>query len=248
MSGIFNTFLTDPLFNALVFLFERVTFGDLGLAIILLTVFIRLVLYPVFYKGLKNQALMQKMQPELKEVQKKHKGNREEQATAMMALYKKYEVNPFSPFLYLLIQLPILFAVYRVFLQGFSEEAFTRLYSFMPQPEQLSTLFLGLIDVTKTSIIIVVLAVLAQYLQTRISLRPRLDKDGEKSGKPKDASARMSQSMMYIVPAITLIFLLNLPSAIGLYWLTTAVFSIFQQRAINKRLYGQETSPITNNH
>jgi len=234
MAYLFNLILTQPLINGLVFLYENVTFQDLGIAIIALTIVIRLLLYPVFYKGLKNQTIMQKMQPEIKAVQKKHKGNREAQALALMEVYKKYNVSPFAPFLYLLIQLPILIAVYRVFLKGFSTETLAQLYSFMPQPEAINTLFLGLIDIGKTSIIIVALAVIAQYVQTKLSFK--LAKSRKTSKDDKDPASKMSSYMVYIAPLITLIFLLNLPSAIGLYWLTTAVFSIFQQHIINKKL------------
>ena len=108
MSNLFNLILTQPLINGLVLLYENITFQDLGLAIIGLTLLIRLLLYPVFYKGMKNQTMMQKMQPEIKEAQKKNKGNREAQALALMDIYKKHNVSPFAPFLYLLIQLPIL--------------------------------------------------------------------------------------------------------------------------------------------
>lgn len=240
MSSFFHLILTQPLFNALVFLYENITFQDFGFAIIGLTLLIRLILYPVFYKGLKNQTIMQKMQPEIKEAQNKHKGNREAQALALMEIYKKYNVSPFAPFLYLMIQLPILIAVYRVFLKGFTTETMTQLYSFIPAPEQIHTLFLGLIDITKTSIIIVILAVVAQYIQTRMSLKPRA------AGPKNDPSSKMAGYMVYIAPLITLLFLMNLPSAIGLYWLTTAIFSIFQQQLINKRLANEDLGRIVN--
>src|SRR3989344_8243509 len=123
MSAIFNTILYKPLFNLLVFLYQYITFEDLGTAIILLTVIIRFILFPLFYKSFKNQTLMQKIQPEIQRIQHEHKENREKQAQALLELYKTHKVNPFSGFLMILVQIPILIVLYQLFLKGFSLEA-----------------------------------------------------------------------------------------------------------------------------
>ena len=83
---MFHTFLYQPLFNALVFLYEYVTFQDVGLAIIVLTLVIRLILYPLFYKSFHNQTVLQKLQPEIKRIQSSNKGNKEKQAQELLAL------------------------------------------------------------------------------------------------------------------------------------------------------------------
>src|SRR5882672_9120926 len=134
MGFLFNLILYRPLFNALVFLYEHVTFSDLGLAIVLLTLIIRGILYPLFYKSLKHQSVLQRIQPHIKKIQDDHNGDKEKQAAALLALYKEHKVNPFSGFFLILIQLPILIALYRVFLNGFSPNAFDALYSFIAQP------------------------------------------------------------------------------------------------------------------
>src|SRR3989338_3426985 len=131
MSGLFNTILYQPLFNALVFLYKYVAFEDLGVAIILLTLVIRLVLYPLFYKSFKNQTLMQRLQGQIRKIQHDHKDNKEKQAQALMALYREHKVNPFSGLIMIIIQLPVLITLYQLFLNGFTPESMSNLYSFL---------------------------------------------------------------------------------------------------------------------
>src|SRR3989344_5111785 len=138
---MFKTYLYNPIYDFVIFLYNNWAFHDLGIAIILLTLLFRLVLFPLFYKGAKNQLILQKLQPEIQKIQHDHKDNKEKQAQEMMGLYKKYKVNPLSSFLIILIQLPILIALYQVILSGdFSG---------------INTLFLGLINLKTQSIFIV---------------------------------------------------------------------------------------------
>jgi len=227
---MFQTILYNPLINALVFLYNTVAFQDLGIAIILLTVFIRLIFAPLFYKSAKNQIILQRLQPEIKKIQHAHKDNKEKQPAAMMDLYKKHEVNPFSGFLMIIIQLPVLIALYQVFLQGLSPDIFVHLYSFIVSPAHLNPMFLGLIDLEKRSILMVGLAAIAQYWQGRLTL-PEIKK-GQELSPPE----RIGRQMVYFGPILTVVILSSLPTAIGLYWLVTGVFSIVQQIYINKTL------------
>lgn len=210
---MFKTFLIDPLYNSLIFLYQNAAFQDLGIAIILLTVLIRIVLFPFFYKSAKSQLILQKLQPEVKKIQHDHKEDREKQAQALLGLYKKHKVNPFSSFLVILIQLPILIALYRVFLGDFSN---------------VHTLFLGLIDLRNPSILMVGLAVLAQYFQGKTAL-PKIE-----PGKELSAPEKIGRQMVYLGPILTGMVLFSLPAAVGIYWLATSVFSIAQQIYINK--------------
>lgn len=231
---MFNTLLTQPLFNALVFLYQNVTFQDLGLAIVLLTIIIRIILFPLFYKSFRNQTLLQKLQPLIQKIQHDHKDNREEQAKAMLGLYRLHKVNPFSGFLLILVQLPILIALYWVFLAGLTPETFQNLYSFIPAPETLNNLSIGLIDLSKRSILIVGLAALFQYLHGRMTLLRT------KPGEEVPQAAKMAKQMVYIGPVLTVVILYTMPAAVGLYWLTTSVFSLIQQIYINKNIYGDD--------
>jgi len=230
MGGIFHALLYKPLFNALVLLYKTAALNDFGLAIIMLTVVIRLIFYPLFYKTYRNQTIMQKLQPAVRKIQHDHKHNRERQAQELLALYREHKVNPFSSLFLIFIQLPILIALYRVFYNGFAPEAWQNLYDFIAPPGNFTSSFLGLIDLSKRNIIMVGLAALAQYFQGRLSL-PKKPGAGEVS-----QAEQVGRRMLYIAPMLTLILFYTLPSAIGLYWLVTSLFSILQQILINRSL------------
>jgi len=227
---MFQTFLINPLFNALVVFYNTIAYQDLGLAIIFLTVAIRIIFLPLFYKSAKNQILIQRLQPELNKIQHDHKDNKEKQAQAMMELYKKHNVNPFSGFFMIFIQLPILIALYQVFLSGFSIEMFKDLYSFVSAPSEINSFLFGLIDLKKGSILMVSLAAAAQYFQGSLAL-PKTVK-----GKELSPAESIGRQMVYFGPLLTILILGKLPAAIGLYWLVTSVFSVVQQIYINRTI------------
>lgn len=230
IADIFNEILYRPLFNGLVLLYETVAGGNLGFAIIILTVAIRIALYPLFSKSTKSQLAMQELKPDIDRIQKDHKHNKEERAKALVALYKERNVNPFSGFFFLFLQLPIFIALYRVFYYGFSEESLALLYSFVPRPEIIDYSFLGLIDLQNRSTLMVGFAALAQFLQGHLALPQK------KAGEESSAQDRMGRQMAYIGPLITIAILYSMPSAVGLYWATTAFFSVGQQYLVKRSL------------
>ncbi len=145
ISSLFHELLYQPLFNALMVLYETVGFHDLGVAIIVLTLLIRFILYPLSGKAIASQKNMMTIQPEVKAIQEKYKNNKEEAARRMMALYKERKVNPLSGCLPILIQLPVLIALYWVFLAGFDDESLASLYGFIPSPGHINHMFLGMV-------------------------------------------------------------------------------------------------------
>lgn len=235
MSAIFNNFFYYPLFNALVFLYNYLPGHDLGIVIIILTVLIRVVLFPLFYKSAKDQAIMQRLAPKIKEIQKEHKEDRIKQGQVMMDLYREHKINPLSQFLLIIVQLPILIAIYRVFLKGIKEIPQDILYSFISVPESLNHYFLGIIDLSKSNLGIVLFAALAQYFQGKLSLAKNA-KNSDKIKQELNPMEMMGKQMVFIGPILTIAFLMYLPSAVGLYWLTTSVFSVIQQMYINNQL------------
>ena len=114
MSNLFHAFLYAPILNLLVFLYNIVPGHDLGVAIILLTIIIKLVLLPLSKQSIKSQKSLQDLQPKIDAIKAQYANNKEEMGRAMMNLYKENKVNPFSSCLPLLIQLPFFFAVFRV--------------------------------------------------------------------------------------------------------------------------------------
>lgn len=235
MGHIFNLLLHEPLLNALVFLYQTVAFESFGLAIILLTVIIRIILFPIFQKSVRHQSAIQKIQPELKKIQELHKEDKAKQAEAMMALYKNNNINPFSGILLLLVQLPVLIALLQIFRGQLTPESLSGLYDFISAPQNLNTNFLGLINLKESSIVggniaVLILAAGAQYLQSKLSLSK------VKKGQQLSKTEKLGRNMAYVGPVLTLVFLSALPAAVGLYWLTTSVFSIFQQIIVNREL------------
>ena len=228
----FNIVLYQPLFNALVFLYQRIPGNDFGIAVIVLTVLIRFLLYPVMFKSLKSQKQMQDLQPKMQEIKRKFKDNKQDQSKAMMELYQKEKINPFGGCLPLIIQMPILIALYRVFWKGFQPEQLNFLYSFVPSPGEIDPSFLGVIDLSQPSFLLALVAGVAQYFQGKL-LSP---KSGQKGKSQTDQFSQMMQKqMIYFFPFFTVLILWKMPAAIGIYWIITALFSIFQQRIINKK-------------
>src|SRR3989338_3724778 len=151
MMELFNLVLYKPLLNLLVVFYNFIP--DIGVSIILLTILIRLLLWPLNAAMYKGQKALQTLQPQLKKLQEQHKNNKEELSKALMALYKEHKVNPLSSCLPVLAQIPLLIALYQVLSDGLNAaKALPPLYSFVANPEHFSLLFLGLIDLSQPSI------------------------------------------------------------------------------------------------
>lgn len=235
MSYLYQLIFYRPVLNLLVFFYETISGHDFGVAIILVTLLIRLVLYPLFHKSAKHQMVIQRLQPKIREIQKTHKDNKEKQSQALMDLYKEHGVNPFLSFILLLVQLPILIALYQIILSGLSPAGFHGLYSFMNAPQALNTLFLGIIDLKQRSLVLVVIAAIAQYFQARVAIYRSPDH------VPSQAE-KMARQMAFIGPLVTIFIFYSLPAAVGLYWIASSVFSIIQQLVVNqhlKKIYGE---------
>src|SRR3989344_8400982 len=150
LGNIWNTVLYEPLLNALAFLVSIIPGGDVGIAVIALTILVKILLFPLSQKSIESQAEMNLLAPELNKI-KAAGGSKEEQAKQTFELYKKHKVNPFSGCLLVLIQIPIIIALYYVFFKGIDLQNGV-LYSFIPRPEHLNTLFLGAIDISGKSL------------------------------------------------------------------------------------------------
>ena len=240
MAAAYNAIFFEPLLNILIFLYNTIAFEDLGLAIILLTLFVRFVLYPVFHKSVRHQAIMQRLQPQVKKIQDQYPTSKQKQGEAMMALYRENKVNPFSGILLLIVQLPILIALFQIFRNILDPATLDAVYSFVQTPLHINTNFLGseLIPLEERNIVIVALAALTQYFQGRLSL-PKIEKS-----RTLTQAEKVGRQMVYIAPGMTLVILYNLPAAIGLYWLTTALFSIVQQKIVNRKLANDQLGDL----
>lgn len=229
MGNFFHLILSRPLLNLLIWLYNVVPGHDMGIAIVVLTVLVRLVLFPSFQKSLRSQKELQQLQPKLEEVRKQHKDDREAQTKATLEIYKAHRVNPFSSCLPLLIQLPILIALYQVFLSGLRGKLSGELYGFVADPGKINTIFLGLVDLLRSNWVMAVLAGVLQFIQSKM-IAPK----ATPAGADKTASI-MNAQLTYFMPAMTLFVAWRLPAGLSLYWIVTTLFAIGQQYYIMRK-------------
>lgn len=232
---MFNTIFVNPLFNLLAVLYAFV--HDFGLAVILLTLVIRGLLWPLVTRQLHSQRALQELQPELQRIKSIAKGDRQKEGQLTMELYKEREINPFASFLPLLIQLPIFFALFIVLRDIVKPGEIAHIayepVKHLPAIAEIiknkaafhPTLF-GVVDLTKGSLILALVAAAAQFIQTK-QIMPK--------HQVKDTQAQLMSGMTYIFPFLTFFIGLSLPSALPLYWATASVVAILQQYLVLKR-------------
>lgn len=229
---IYNTILYQPLFNILVFFYNIIPGHDIGLAIILLTVLVKLILWPSFTQSIKAQRAMARVQPKIDELKEKYKGEKEKMGPALMELYKKEKVSPFSSCLPLLLQLPFLIAVYQVFRIGLTNGSLKMLYPFMYNPGSLNPMFLGLVNFSQPSIVMAFLAGAAQFWQSKMMLT----QSQQNKAMASSQMSAMNRQMTYFMPIITVFIGSSLPSGLTFYWLLFTVIGSIQQAMVFKKL------------
>ncbi|HUC20208.1 MAG TPA: YidC/Oxa1 family membrane protein insertase [Candidatus Polarisedimenticolaceae bacterium] len=229
---MFTTIFVQPLFNVLFVLYALVPGHDFGVAVILLTILVRLALWPLVTRQLHSQRVLQKLQPEVAKVRKAAGGDRQKESKMLMELYKEKGTNPFASILPLLVQLPIFFALYIVLRDAVRPDEIAKLaYDFVlhlgPVADIVQkhttfepTLF-GLIDLTKPYLPLGILAGLAQFYQARQLMPQTMAAGGDQ--------AKLMKNMTYVFPVLTAGISLTLPSALALYWMVTSLVAAFQQ-------------------
>lgn len=233
--SLYTELLWRPLFNGLVWFYTIFPWQDLGLAIVALTISIRLLLTPLLLKGQKAQRELSSLQPEVKKIQEQFKNNREAQSRALMELYAKHKVNPFSGCLPALIQLPMLIALFQVFQKGVDPALFVYLYPFVSRPETISSVGFGLFDLAKGNVYLGAAAALTQYFQTTLTL-PASSPGNSPAGS--EFSRALQWQMRYILPLFILFWSYKLPSALTLYWTVLNILGILQEILIKKSAQG----------
>lgn len=231
MATIFNDVLYRPIFNLAIFLYNIIPTHDFGVAIVLLTVLVRVVFMPLSIKAIKSQRALNSLGPKINELKEKYKSDSAAQSAAIMKLYKDSGVNPLAGCLPLLIQLPILIALYKVFSSGVNIQNLDALYSFIARPEVVNKMFLGFLDITVKSPVLAVIAGGLQFIQSK---QQAGNMKNPESGATKEISA-LNKQMLYFFPAFIIIIGWNLPAGLTLYWVAATAFSIFEQIYIRRR-------------
>lgn len=230
---MFTTYIYNPLYNGLIFLLDMFPWMDVGVAVIVFTIIVKLILFPLSKKAVRTQVVMRTLQPKLDAIKKKYKDDRQKQAEETFAIYKEEGVNPFSSILLLIIQIPIIIALYFVFLRGGLPEINAEiLYSFVGTPENIRMTFLGILDIAEKSLPLALLTGLSQYVQIRLSVPATPPKKDGSFGA--DFARSMQFQMKYGMPILIAVIAWTLPSMISLYWITSNLFTIGQELVIRR--------------
>ncbi len=239
-SYIWNTFFFNPVYNTLVFFIDVIPGGDVGLAIIATVILVKLVIFPVSVKAVKTQQVMKEIQPKIKEIKEKFKDDREAQAKAMMAVYSEHNLNPFSSIFIILLQLPIIIALYYSVYSGggvaLPDINIDHLYSFVSASSQVSMNFLGLVDIAGRSVFLALAAGITQYIHVNFvmpSPEPKPD-NGEPVDFKAELMSNMQTQMKYVMPIMITGIAYFISAAIALYFVVSNLFAIFQELYVRR--------------
>jgi YidC/Oxa1 family membrane protein insertase len=258
-------------FNLLLTIYSII--GDFGVAIIIFTILVKFAMWPLMKKQLHQAKLMRKIQPELVEIKKNCKGNRQMESLQMMDLYKRNNIKPFRSLLTLVIQLPLFIALYSIVRMALTDSASVERFAYAPVRglgkvndiitnfESFEPKLLGLVDLKATALpvlgwssaIILLIAVGSAVTQYVISKQQMPVKKSKKKfrdimkeaadGKEADQSeinGIVSGQMMKIMPVVMLFIMINLPGALVVYYATTNLITIIQQ----KRVFARDESEM----
>jgi len=242
ISNFFHTFFYDPIYNALVALVALVPGSDVGIAVILVTIIIRLILLPFSLSAARTQRAMKVLEPKIKELKEKHKGDKEKEALGTLALYREARVNPFASILTVFIQIPVLLALYFVFYyEPFPAINAARLYAFTPVPDIASLEFLGLISVAGKSMTLAFLAGITQFYQAHLALSGTM-KPSDTKGMQNDFQKIMGMQLKYVFPFIIAAISYTTSGAIALYFITTNLAGALQEIYVRRTLHKESQS------
>jgi len=246
---MFNTFIVTPLYNGLVGIMDVLPFVDVGIAVIIFTIIVRLILFPLSKGALLTQVRMKEVEPEANRIKAQYADDRQTQAVKIMELYRAKKIRPFASILLLFIQFPILLALISVFYKITPTIHPELLYSFIHVPMAKPTL-LGL-DLLHKNLILAIVTGVIQFFQLHFSLATRQNKATAAVTKQNPSSndtgamiaQNMSSQMKYVLPLVAFasvywLIPARFPQAaavVAIYWSVSALFTLGQEIYIRKR-------------
>ncbi|MBA3733100.1 membrane protein insertase YidC [Patescibacteria group bacterium] len=234
MANIFNFLISTPLYNGFILLIKNLPFFDAGVIIIIFTIVVKVIMLPLSLKASRSQLEMKSTEKDLALIKEQYKDNKEEHSRKTMEYYKEKGINPFSGFLVLLIQLPILIGLYRVFIKsGLPVINTALLYRFVMAPTSVNMLFLNLINISQKSLILAIVAGITTYFQ--VSLASGAQSQG--TGTQGDVAKMMQVQMKYFFPILMTFIAYSISSAVVLYLITSNLFAIGQEIYIKKKYH-----------
>jgi YidC/Oxa1 family membrane protein insertase len=259
---MFTTIIVQPIFNLLVLIYAIIPGHNFGLAIIIFTILVRLLMWPLVKKQLNHAKALRELQPELKKIKAASKGDRQKESRLTMELYKEKEINPFASLGIVLVQLPILIGLYLGLKKVIDDPQQIIDFSYpalhhLGWMQQLSkdihqfdnTLF-GIVDLTRKAVgplywpalLIAVASGIMQYLQSKQLMPQSKDARGlrqimreasaGKSADQSEVNAAVTKGTIFFIPALVTLFAIQLPAALPLYWLTSSTVALWQQSRI----------------
>ena len=239
MSYLYHLLISQPLYNGLILLMRLLPFFDAGVVVIIFTVIVKIILLPLSIKASKTQIKMNSVQKDLNAIKEKYKDSKEEQSKKTLEYYKEHNINPFAGFFILLIQLPIIIGLYRIFLKsGLPQINTSFLYSFVSAPLVINMNFLNLINISQKSLVLAVIAGITTYFQ--ISLANKSQESSSTSGQSNiqaDFARAMSINMKYFFPVLVVFISWSISAALSLYWITNNLFAIGQEIYIKNKYH-----------
>lgn len=217
---MFEKFLFQPIYNVLILIATLLPQPDLGVSVIILVIWLRVLLWPLFHKIIVSQLVIKKIQPEIERIRKVYRDDQLTQTKELLKLYQQNNFNPFTLFVGLLVQLPILFALYRVFLKIAQGVDASLLYPGISSPS-LQTLFLSRFELTQPDWFLSLIAALSQAGYSLFSSSTK-------------SQTRVEGLMPWLSFGLTLLVVSRLPSVLALYWSVSTVITLFQQLITEK--------------
>lgn len=236
---MWNTLFFEPVYNTLVFFINAVPGGDVGLAIIATVLVVKLVLFPISIKAVKTQKIMREIEPQLKEIKEEHKDNRQAQAEAMMGVYKEAGMNPLASVFLIIIQIPIIIALYFAVSTGGGEALpdinTERLYSFISEPVAVTMNFIGQIDMAGRSLLLALAAGATQFIHVNLSMPKMAPKEpGSAPNFKEDFMRNMQTQMRYVMPVLITVVAYTISAAIALYFFVSNLTMIAQEYIVRR--------------
>ena len=224
---MFQLLVFQPLYNLLAFL-SNLLKGELGWAVLILAALIRFAIWPWYRKAMGDQRKMTKLQPQIKELQKKHKQDPMKANQEVMKILQAEKINLGGSFLFLFFQIGIFIVLFFFFNQAINNDWSPFLYSFIKLPAEINYIFLGLVDLKSPSLILAIISASLNSLLTFIQ-----------------PSTGQNKAMILGLPFIILLFYQRFPAIVILYWIGFSLVNILQEFLIKNK---KELEPILANN
>ncbi|MBP6879843.1 MAG: membrane protein insertase YidC [Candidatus Pacebacteria bacterium] len=235
ISLLWHEVFYQPIYNLLIFFAGVFPRPDIGVAVVIVTVIVRLVIYPLSKKAIYTQIAIKKIQPELNKIKETIK-DRTEQSRKTLEVYKQNKVNPFSSFAVILVQLPIILALFKVFSHDLTVSS-EILYGFISPIESLDPLFLGFFDLTQKSMVLALLAAASQAVHFFVmKIGQKEEKTNKEPSKEEFFRKTMERQMKFLAPIMIGFVSYAAGGVVALYFTVSSVFSALQEWYIRKNI------------